>query len=266
MHYVVKEPAGAVAPNGDRIERAVILLHGFPDSWRTFEEMLERMPFGGYDAPVLAIDMRGLGRSSSPDENAFTQADYAADVAAFMDALRIEKAVLVGHSMGGMIAHNVAVSYPDRVEGLVLISAVATLADGPVAAELQPVLEAFADDAPAPVEFIEAFQASTFYEPVAPSVLYRYVAESLRVEGRVLKATMAGLGAEDHRAQLAQLDIPALILWGEEDQMFARAQQDELKELLSGSQLITFPGAGHALNVERAGEVVEAIQVWLQTL
>lgn len=258
MHYVSK---GRMPKTNARVERAIVLLHGWSDSWRSFEEMLAWLPFDA--TPVFALDLRGHGATSASAIHAYTLRDLAADIAAFLDVRGIEKAVLVGHSLGGLLTHQVAVEYPERVDSLVLISSGATMAGHPLLAEMRPDIETFADDAPAPIEFITEFQISTFCQTPPPHVLYRYVAESLRVQGIVWKELLESKNREDHRALLPLLDIPALILWGEEDPIFPRAAQDELLDLLPNARMMTFPEAGHALNVERAQAVVEMLEAFV---
>jgi pimeloyl-ACP methyl ester carboxylesterase len=253
LHYVEKHPPVR------RADPPVVLIHGFSDSWRSFEEMLGRWPLDAHDAPVYALDLRGHGRSSEPEAGGYAMDDFAADVTAFLDALGIERAVVVGHSMGGLVAQALAVAYPDRVDRLVLISTAASMVGHPVLAEMGPAIEAFADDESAPLEFVLDFQASTFHTPPAPHVLYRYAAESLRLRGAVWKGAIAGMGGADYRSRLAAVAAPALMLWGEEDGVFSRAEQEELCALLPDATLRTYPGAGHALNVERADEVADAI-------
>ena len=194
--------------------------------------------------------------SSSP------QVDFADDIAAFMDRLKIGKAMVIGHSMGGLIAHQFAVSYPDKVNALVLIATTATMAGSSLVAELKPVIDSFDDDKPAPPDFVEEFQASTFYQAV-PRVIHRYVSESLRLRGLVWRETLNDLDQEDHRQRLPQIVAPTLILWGEQDTIFNREEQTELRNLIPNSTLVTFHDAGHALNVERTTGVVDAIRAFI---
>ena len=94
----------------------VMLLHGVTDSWRSFEQVLPHLPAS---IRAIAITQRGHGDASRPDR--YHYGDMAGDVAAFMDALGIPSAVLVGHSMGGLVAQRFAIDYPARVRGLVLM-------------------------------------------------------------------------------------------------------------------------------------------------
>ena len=103
----------------DRTGEAVIFLHGYSDSWYSFSRVL---PLLSAEYHAFALDERGHGKSDKP-ECCYTLDDLAADVAAFMYAVEIEEATLVGHSGGTLIAPQVAMSYPQRVSRLVLIGA-----------------------------------------------------------------------------------------------------------------------------------------------
>jgi len=88
------------AEQGERGGMPVIALHGVTDSWRSFEPVLPHLP---PDLHVLALTQRGHGGSDKPAAG-YLPADFAADVVAFMDATAIERAVLVGHSVGSIHA------------------------------------------------------------------------------------------------------------------------------------------------------------------
>src|SRR5918998_271146 len=107
------------AQQGDRSGETIIFLHGYSDSWFPFSRVL---PLLSSEYHAFALTQRGHGDSDKP-ECCYTLDDFAADVDAFMDAIGIEKATLVGHSGGTLIAPRVALSYPQRVSRLVLIGA-----------------------------------------------------------------------------------------------------------------------------------------------
>jgi len=256
MHFVAKGPR-------HRKKKAIILLHGYSDSWRSFDEILKLLPIKEFPAPVYAIDMRGHGESSRSEPSSYTQDNFTDDLAAFMDKLKIRKAMIIGHSMGSLIAHKFAIEHPNRVLALVLLGSTTTMANHPVVLELKPIIDSFDDDEPADPEFVIEFQASTFYNPI-PWVTYRYVSESLRLKGIVWKQTLDGLNVEDHSSQLPQITAPTLIVWGDKDGVFSLEEQNELDTLIPDSTLVIYPDAGHAVNVERAEEIVEDIKEFVE--
>jgi len=222
----------------------VILLHGYTDSHHSFDLNLPRLPRSLH---VFALDQRGHGESSKP-ACCYTQADFAADVPAFMDAVGLEHASVVGHSMGSFIAQSVALAFPERVDRLVLIGSAPTIAGNPVALELQAAVDALSD--PIDPGFVRDFQASTFYRPVPASFLDTAVAESLKVPASIWQQALAGLLDEDHSNHLQEIAARTLILFGDQDIFVSAAEQAALDTEIQRSRLITYRQTGHGLHVE----------------
>jgi pimeloyl-ACP methyl ester carboxylesterase len=97
--------------------RAVLFLHGWPDSWFSFSRVLPLLPD---DLRALAIDQRGFGDSDRP-ESGYSIPEMADDAIAFLDALDIPRATLVGHSFGSFVVRAFAARRPEQVVGLVLV-------------------------------------------------------------------------------------------------------------------------------------------------
>jgi non-heme chloroperoxidase len=205
------------AEGGDPTGEAIIFLQGYSDSWFSFSGVLSLL---SPEYHAFAPDQRGHGDSDRP-EGRYTVDDYAADVDAFMDALGIEEATLVGHSGGTLIAPRVALSYPHRVSRLVLIGSAIMGARNEVMLELGEAVRALED--PVPVEFVREFQESTIYRPIPQEFLDKAVSESLKLPARVWRDYMEGvILTPDHEAQLREINVPTLIMWGEQDAMFPR--------------------------------------------
>src|SRR6188474_2747951 len=95
----------------------VVFVHGWPDSWFSFSRVLPLLPPA---LRLIALDQRGFGESDHPDSG-YTIPDAAADLVAFLDALDIERAVLVGHSYGTFVARCAAIAASERILALTLI-------------------------------------------------------------------------------------------------------------------------------------------------
>jgi pimeloyl-ACP methyl ester carboxylesterase len=242
---------------GRRHGDPVIFLHGYSDSHRSFDLNL---PILSRRYHVYALDQRGHGDSSKP-ACCYAQADFANDVVAFMDALHIHKATLVGHSMGALIAHKVASEAPSRVEKLVLVGAGPTLAGNPVALSFEPIVDSLVD--PVDPTFVREFQASTFYRPIPPSFLDDSVTQSLKVPATVWQQTLDGLLAEDHTAQLSRIRARTLILWGDQDIFFGAADEQTLAAAIQRSRLRVYEQTGHGLHVERPHKFVRDLEAFL---
>jgi pimeloyl-ACP methyl ester carboxylesterase len=243
---------------GSRNGIPVVFLHGFTDSHHSFDLNLPRFPRRFH---VFALDQRGHGDSSKP-ACCYTQDDFAADVAAFMDAVGLETASVVGHSMGSFIAQSVALQFPERVDRLVLIGSAPTIAGNPVALELKSVVDTLTD--PIDPEFVRAFQASTFFQPIPEEFLDTAVEESLKVPADIWRQALDGLLAEDHSAELGDIVAPTLILFGDQDIFVTAAEQAVLDAEIPDSRLIVFPQTGHGTHVERPRQVNRAIQRFLR--
>src|SRR5829696_3655348 len=151
------------AERGDRRGEAIIFLHGYSDSWSSFSRVL---PLLSPEYHAFALTQRGHGDSDKP-QCCYTPDDFAADVDAFMDAVGLEEATLVGASTGALFAQRVALSYPRRVSRLVMIGA-QTPANEDV---MGLVEETRALEDPVPAEFVRGFQESTIYQPVPQEFL-----------------------------------------------------------------------------------------------
>ena len=131
---------------------------------------------------AFALTQRGHGDSDKP-ECCYTLDDFAADVDAFMEAVSIEEATLVGMSGGSFIAQRVALDYPHRVSRLVLISSAVTLRDNEAVMGL--VEEMLALEDPISPEFVREWQEVNVYHPVPDEFVATVVSESLKLPARV---------------------------------------------------------------------------------
>jgi pimeloyl-ACP methyl ester carboxylesterase len=222
----------------------VILLHGYTDSWRSYERVLPYLP---QSIRAFALTQRGHGDSERPPEG-YRPQDFAADVAAFMDALGLRTAVIVGHSMGSHIAQRFALDYPERTLGLVLLGAFYSIQANPDVAGLMEAIASLHD--PVDPGFVRDFQVSTLGQPIPPTYLDAIVNESLKLPARVWQAVLTGLLEYDYSTELGRIKAPTLIVWGSEDAFCSRSDQEALESALSGSRLTVYVGAGHALHWE----------------
>jgi pimeloyl-ACP methyl ester carboxylesterase len=224
----------------------LVFLHGVTDSWRSFELLLPLLPSA---FRALALSQRGHGRSSRPAAG-YDYADFAGDVLGFLDALGLERVVLVGHSMGSLVAQRFCADHPERVAGLGLLGAFRTLHRDAAIAEFVAAAIAPLRD-PIDPGFAREWQQSTLARPIPPAFLETVVAETLAVPARVWHATFdAFLRTPDFGHLLAGLRVPTLVAWGDRDAYAPRAQQEALLAALPHARLSIHAGAGHALHWE----------------
>lgn len=219
--------------------------------------MLPHLP---HSLRVFAVTQRGHGDSSKPDGD-YESRVFARDVAGFMDALGIERAVIVGHSMGSTVAQRFAVEYSGRVRALVLVGA---FMPRPANAEVRTFFEEVATlKDPIDPGFARAFQQSTLAQPVPPEFLETVVGESLKVPAHVWHAALRPYLTTDFAADLANVTVPTLLVWGDRDTFTGRNEQDALGSAIATSRLVVYAGAGHSPHWEEpqrfAGQVASFV-------
>jgi pimeloyl-ACP methyl ester carboxylesterase len=246
---------------GDPAGVPVILLHGVTDSWYSFAPLLPHLPASMH---VLAVTQRGHGDASRPTAGYRLQ-DFAADLAAFMDACHLGTAVVVGHSMGSAVAQRFAIDYPERTLGLVLVGAFASLRENAGVRELWDTAIATLTD-PVDAGFVRAFQESTLAQPVPPAFFDTVVQESLKVPAHVWRTAFAGSLHEDFTAELGHIKAPTLIVWGAQDAFCPRRDQDALAAAIAGSRLAVHAAAGHALHWEEPERFATDLVAFVQGL
>jgi non-heme chloroperoxidase len=242
---------------GDEAGAPVIFLHGYTDSSYSFSRVL---PLLGEERRAFALDQRGHGDSERP-RRGYALRDFAADVVAFMDELELERATLVGHCMGSLVAQRVALDAPERVDKLVLASSMTSARSIVGAAELLAAVEALGETVPA--EFAREFQEGTVYGPLPEGFMGGVVKESLKVPARVWRAALAGLLEDDHTARLGRIRTPSLLVWGDRDALLTRAEQDALVAALPGSRLLVYRETGHSPHWERPERFVRDLEAFL---
>jgi pimeloyl-ACP methyl ester carboxylesterase len=252
----VQLPTGVLlhyAEQGDPAGEPVILLHGYSDSWFSWSRVLPLFPSSWR---VYALDQRGHGESGQP-ESGYAMRDLGADVVAFMDAKGIRRATVVGHSLGGFVAQQVAALAPERVERLVIVASAPHLSGMNGAPEFEQAVMGLTD--PVPEAFAREFQMSTIHRPLPAEFVDRTVVESLKLPARVWHALMQGM-VDETPAELSAARFPTLLLWGDKDAVFPRATQDGLQARIPGARLIVFPETGHAVHWERPEQFTEDLR------
>lgn len=206
---------------------------------------------------VVTFDNRGVGQSDKP-AGSYTAQMLAADTVGLLDALTIEKAVVLGHSMGGFIAQSMALDFPQRVEKLILCS---TNFGGPHHVPVTPeAMKVLADVTSDPLtRFKNGLSVSTApgWAEKNLGMIEEWVKWRVAnpIEPIHYQAQMAiGLGLMPEAAafedKLPRLNVPTLILFGAHDKVVPPANADLLARKIAGSQVVIFPDAGHFFPIE----------------
>ena len=217
------------------------------------------------DAPVLtkgdlarAAAARRLARST------YLVSDMAADAAAVLDELGIDRADVVGVSMGGMIAQQIAIDVPDRVRSLtsIMSSTGSRRVGQPTMAmrrhflRARPTREAAADFE---VDTFTRISGPHFDEKEIRAAAERSVARSFRPAGTV-RQLVAVAASPDRTTELRGLDVPALVVHGMLDPLVKPSGGHATAEAIPGSQLLVFNDMGHDLPRPRWSEIATAIR------
>jgi pimeloyl-ACP methyl ester carboxylesterase len=234
------------------------MLHGYADSWFSYSRILPLLPA---DLRAVVPDQRGHGGSDKP-VNGYAPDDFADDAIQLLDALDIDRVVVVGHSMGSFIARRIAVKAPERVERLVLIGS-APSASNEVTQQLLEEVRTLAD--PVAAEFVRAFQSSTIHRSVPVDFFEQMVTESLKVPARVWDAALTGLLTADSTADFALIRCPVLILGGDRDGVFTRHEQEHLATHIPGATLKISPDVGHDPRWEAPDDVASDVLAFLRS-
>jgi pimeloyl-ACP methyl ester carboxylesterase len=228
------------ARRGNAVDPPALLLPGPTDSWRSYQPVLERLP---PETHAIAVSQRGHGDSDRP-QSGYRVEDFAVDVVLLLDALGIERAVLVGHSGSCLVARKVALDQPHRVAGLFLESSPTTMHDDPnLARSLDSLLSELED--PITPEFARSFLTRTSAAGLQPDLVDLLVADLLKVPTRVWRETFSGLIQYDDLSELRRIAAPTQLIWGDADAIVPREMQDRLARSIPDAALTVYRGVGH---------------------
>ena len=238
----------------------LVLAHGaFGDS-REWRPQLD----GLSDAfTVVAWDAPGCGRSDDPPD-AFFMADFADCLAGFIDALGLVEPHVGGLSFGGALALGFFERHPQTPASLILMSAYAGWAGSlppEVVAERVRIFETYLTRPPE--EIAREFAEQLFTGDVPPSVAEEAIAMMAEFRPAGLRAMADALAGADLRDVLPRIDVPVLMLYGEEDVRSPPAVAEAIHAAIPHAELVLLAGAGHQCNLEVADRVNAEIRAFL---
>lgn len=239
----------------------VLFVHGLSGSWTNWLEQLAALA-GSHR--VIALDLPGFGHSPMPS-HPVTMAAYASMLDEIMGELGVPSAALVGNSMGGLISCELAISFPERVERLVLVSAagISTRRDAPGGANLiwmQRLERAlsggggyFARHSVTVARHRRLREAGLALFVAHPGMLPPALAsEMIRGAGKPgFMSALRSMMGHELRSRLELIGCPTLVVWGERDRAVSVRDGHVFSELIPDARLVVFEDTGHIAMVER---------------
>ena len=255
-------------PNGE----VLILQHGMTDNSRSWSLAASYFAEAGYH--VYLPDLRGMGKTDEPD-GYYTTVTYATDLNAFFDAMGIEKAILVGHSLGSFTVQTFCLMFPERCARIVLVSSIpvrglqnATLS-GAYGAYITPLPE---DGHPSDA-FMDKWYATDLKEEAFREEFDTFL-RCMKQEAQCLSKkswTNIFLGLMCSNLEdiypMFDTEIPVLVLHGSEDTMTPEEYQEELCKLfhVDENSYVNYEGVGHNIQFEIPGRCARDILMWLES-
>lgn len=235
----------------------VVFIHAFPLNQSMWDDQLSHLRD---HCRVISLDLRGFGGSDAPN-GVYSIDEMAADVRGLMTALEIDRAVLVGLSMGGYIALAFFRNYPEAVRGLVLADTRAG-ADTQEARErrLNSALKAEREGSRAISEDMVPLLLGRTTMETRPSVVERV---RTMIEGNspqgIAGAQRAMAERRDSTNMLSVIDVPVLIVVGSEDTLTPVTEAERMRNGIRGALLRIIDDAGHLSNIEKPEEFNAAL-------
>jgi pimeloyl-ACP methyl ester carboxylesterase len=249
----------------------IILVHGTSASLHTWEGWVRALKS---QRRVITFDLPGFGLTG-PFTGQYKAGDYHGDTYArfvldLMDALKVERAVIGGNSLGGEVAWRTAAMAPQRVAGLVLVDAVGP-AFTPISVPLGfqmariPVLNRMLDFA-LPRALVAQGVADVYGDAsrIKPELVDRYFELTLRAGNRrAFVQRMQAWVPGEHAERIATLTQPTLIIWGSKDRLIPPSVGEEFERLIKGSQRVVLDGLGHVPQEEDPARSVAPVKAFL---
>jgi len=242
-------------------KRNVILVHGAGGDHTHWPAELRRLP----DTNVCALDLPGHGRSDGQGRTSV--ADYADSVHLFAQALRLERASVVGHSMGGAIAQTLALRQPSWLDRVVLVGTGARLRVHTLI--LEGLRAASTGDLSSGVSksnfatTIDTICQWAYGPSTNQQILRKGRQQLLSVDPTVMYRDYNACNNFDVMDQVTVIKLPTLIIVGSADQMTPPKYGQYLQSQIPGSQLVEIKDGGHMMAIEKPTEVAQAVARFL---
>ena len=243
----------------------LLLVHGFPLDHSMWRGQLEGL---SDECHVIAPDLRGFGKSGGGGDHVWRMEQYADDLARLLDAMRIERpVVLCGLSMGGYIAWQFWSRHRSRLARLILCDTRSAADQADAARARQTLAARVTSDGMGPV--VEQMQPKLFAPETVhqqPEVVEATRAVMLAAPPQGVAAALRGMAERpDMTPILRQIDVPTLVICGQHDQISPPAEMQAIARAIPGAEFELITLAGHMTPLEQPEQVNGAIRRFLKT-
>jgi len=254
-----------VRDDGPRWAPAIVMLHGFGGSLHTWETWAESL---ADSHRVIRFDLHGTGLSAADPEGDYTDRRSLELLGGLMDTLGLERASLVGHSMGGRIAWRFAFEHPERMRRLILIAPDGFASPGfeyGKPPSVPRLLDLMRHTLPRSLVRINLQQAYADPEVLSSAMLERYH-DLLRAPGNrgALLERMRQVQLENPVPLLRAIAQPTLLVWGRKDAFIPFANADDYLRALPNAELVAFDDVGHVPQEEIPMRSLRYVRAFLE--
>jgi pimeloyl-ACP methyl ester carboxylesterase len=243
------------APPDTSLGRTLLCIHGSGNNGHSFMPMLERL---GDAHSVIALSLPAHARSGGLESLESIEA-MAAHVAGVIEALALRRPVVMGHSMGGAVALELALACPQALGGLVIVGSLAKFPPLPDAAfrPLRDVVQGRAR---------RSFPREAWSPSTPDEVVHRGWMEDAKTDPRVMLGDLLALRGWAADERLGGIAAPTLVIWGEDELQPMKDGGLALGRGIAGARSLTVPEAGHMVHCEKPDVVADAVRSFLEGL
>ena len=243
---------------------AIVFIHGFPLSRAIWDAQVRAL---SDRFKIVALDLRGMGASSVVD-GPYLMESLAGDVAAVLDHLAIERATLIGHSLGGYVALAFARMYAERLRRLALVASRIT-ADTAEAAQHRRELADDAEKSGSSARIVAEFAQRSIGETARrehPEIVEKFKKIAEKNDPRGLAAMLRGMALRDSAEDIAgDLEMPVLVVTGDEDAIVSASEASVMASAFPAGGQARLAASGHLPMFEAPEELSACLATWLSS-
>lgn len=234
----------------------VLLLHGWGAHSGLVWPLAQRLAHSGFR--VYAPDLPGFGQTPTPPAP-WSVWDYAAFTLAFLDALSLNAVYLFGHSFGGRLGLILGAKHADRIVKMALANSAGVRPTPPVAARLRLSIYQRA------LGLLRRLRLSYAADQLRAWYIERYGSADYKAASGVMRDTFVKVVTEDLLPCAAQVAVPTLLFWGDQDEETPLWQGRRLEQAIPDAGLVVFEGAGHYSYLDRLSDTLRVLNHFFQT-